>query len=146
MSVFILTWNPDRWHWDEVDYQKEVRTTSRGRRTRGGWSTGGRIGGVSPGDRAFLLRQHRDRGVVASGDFTSQIYQDAHWDGSGRLANFADISFDVVLPVTDRLPIGVLHARLSSVSWDRMQGSGVRLPDDVGDELEEIWREHLGKP
>lgn len=143
MSVFILTWNPDRWHWDEAEYEKDVRTTSRGRRVRGGWSTGNRTSVLAKGDRGFLLRQHRDRGIVAAGEFTSAIYQDEHWDGTGRLANYADVSFDVVLPVSDRLPVEVLHARLGSVSWDRMQGSGVKLPDDVAEELEEMWREHV---
>jgi hypothetical protein len=40
------------------------------------WSTGGRIGGVSSGDRVFMLRQGtQGRGIVASGTVVSEIYR-----------------------------------------------------------------------
>ena len=42
------------------------------------------------GNPAFLLRQELDRGIVAAGWFTSDVYPAEHWDGSGRQANYAE--------------------------------------------------------
>ena len=69
-----------------------------------------RKGGVAPGDRAFLLRQKRDRGVIASGVFVSELEADEHWDGSGRPTMYARIDWDTVLEVDDRLPVEMLKA------------------------------------
>jgi hypothetical protein len=74
VATFILTWNPENWVFDEGRYEELVDSTARGGVPLEAWSVGVRRGGVSQGDRAFLLRQHRDRGIVASGHFTSGVY------------------------------------------------------------------------
>ncbi len=53
------------------------------------WSVGLRTGGILPGDRALLLRQKRERNIVASGVFTSELETDEHWDGSGQPTMYA---------------------------------------------------------
>ena len=98
-----------------------------------------------PGDRAMLLRQRRDRGLVASGWFTTQIYEDLHWDGTDRVTQFADIDFDCLLTVDERLPTEVLVEQVAAVPWNRLQGSGVRVPDDAAVTLDELWHHHLGE-
>ncbi|MFL6161506.1 MAG: HNH endonuclease [Jatrophihabitantaceae bacterium] len=142
MTTYLLTWNPDRWGWPEADFVLAVDTTASGRNFRGQWSTGNRVHGIAKGDRAFLLRQHRDRGVVASGRFTSAVFQDAHWDGSERSANYARVSFDTVLPVEDRLTTGQLKRQIPGVGWDRLQGSGIRVADTSVALLEALWARH----
>ncbi len=82
-----------------------MELTARGKTVKGSWAVGNRRGGIERRDRAFLLRQQNDRGIIASGHFTSQVYQDLHWDGSGRGANYAHLRCDTVVDTADRLPV-----------------------------------------
>jgi hypothetical protein len=140
--TFILTWNPNNWDFDDGEYDAHVAATARGEFVAGGWSTGIRNSGIAPGDRAYLLRQHADRGIVAAGEFSSEIVEDSHWDGSGAVANFADVRWETFLPIGDRLPVEDLK-RMVDAAWDRMQGSGVKLRSEAADDLDELWNEHL---
>jgi hypothetical protein len=144
MATFILTWNPDAWTDgdDWLDDNAGVATATQP--VAEPWSTGIRRRGIVPGDRAMLLRQRRERGIVASGYFTSEIYDDGHWDGSGRVTQYADVAFDCITTVDDRLPVEVLKAQIPEVFWDRLQGSGVQVPDGVDDDLENLWQSHVG--
>ena len=108
------------------------------------WSVAIRSGGISPGDRAFLLRQHRDRGVVASGYFVSGVEPGPHWDGSGRSSTFAQVEWDAVVDLDDPLPVEVLTHQITHVHWDRMQGSGVEIPPAYAEALEELWAADIG--
>ncbi len=144
MPTFVLTWNPDSWTDGEEWLATNAGLATAEHPVAEPWSTGSRRSGIAPGDRAVLLRQRRYRGIIGSGSFTSDIYEDQHWDGSGRPAFFADVDFDTITTADDRLPVEVLHADLPEVAWDRMQGSGVRLPDGAATRLEELWASHAG--
>jgi 5-methylcytosine-specific restriction enzyme A len=147
MSTFLLTWNPDNWPWPEEDFAAAVAATGAGRRYADQWSVGARRHGVSRGDRAFLVRQKRDRGVVGSGFFTSSPYEDLHWDGSGRLTTYAKLAWDLLLPIEERLEVEDVKRAVPEVAWDRLQGSGVQVPDDATLKLERIWADHVdGSP
>lgn len=105
-ATYVLTYNPDKWYWDPEDRALEVQLTRKGHLVPGRWSTGVRTSGISPGDRAVLLRQGRgERGLIARGVFTSTVYQDRHWDGSGREANYANVNWDLVLGDDELIPI-----------------------------------------
>ena len=54
MSTFLVTWNPDKFLWDNKDRSAAIRNTAAGRRSEGSWSTGGRKGGIVPERRAGL--------------------------------------------------------------------------------------------
>ena len=144
MATFVLTWNPGAWTAGEQWLAASAGRATSSTPVAEPWSTGARQSGIEVGDRAILLRQRRDRGVIGTGRFTSEIYAAPHWDGSGRPAAFADIDFDTIRTAEDRLPIAVLHAQVPEVNWDRMQGSGVRLPPPAADRFEELWADHLG--
>jgi hypothetical protein len=92
MGTFLLVWNPDKWPWPETDFETIVALTESGQWVEGRWSVGIRKHGISRNDRAYLVRQHRDRGLVGIGGFTSGIYSDKHWDDSGRETTYADLS------------------------------------------------------
>ena len=142
--AMILTWNPDRYHWNEGEYQELVERTARGEVVVASWSTGGRIGGVSSGDRVFMLRQGtQDRGIVASGTVLSEIYEGQDWDGSGGLANYVDVLLERLVPVEDALPTEVLKREISETNWDRLQMSGTFIRGSLVDKLEELWSNHL---
>ena len=142
MNTFILTWNPDRWEWAAGDYEKAIRVTTLGDKYIDKWAVGSRKSGIQPGDRAFLLRQKKERGIVASGYFTSEIWVGDHWDGSGRTTTYAYIEWDVIHPPTDRLPIEQINNEISQVTWDRFQGSGNQVSLEAASKLESLWKTH----
>jgi len=141
MATFLLTWNPDAWAAGEKWLEEHAGQASPSDPVPERWSTGGRRSGIAIGDRALLMRLRRDRGLVASGHFTSDIFDDLHWDGSGRTTQFAEIDFDCIVTTDERLPVEVLRAEVPEVHWDRLQRSGVGVPDPAIDRLEGLWRD-----
>ena len=139
-STYILTWNSTRWDW--ANRAQMVNDTAAGRRVPGRWATGVRTGGISPGDRAFLLQQGPLRGMVASGSFTSEVFQAPHWDDTpGKVANYANVSWDRVLSDDDMVSIEEVKAQVHALNWDRLQGSGVALPTDGSQQMEDLWQD-----
>lgn len=131
MRTFLLTWNPDG----------PGRSSLVGLTGVHRWGVGIRKSGIAEGDRAYLFRQRHERGLVASGWFDSEIYPGEHFDGSGRITTYADIRFDLVLPVADRLDVTLLKSRVPTVAWDHLQGSGVEVK--APDLLDELWSAHV---
>jgi hypothetical protein len=63
------------------DIADAIAAAGRGEKYQDPWSTGTRNHDIVMGDRAYLLRQGRsDRGIVAVGQFASEIVWDKHWD------------------------------------------------------------------
>lgn len=143
MSVFILTWNPSVWPITDDDYAGWTSEVSVAGSWQSNWSTGSRKSGMTPGDTALLLRQHRDRGIVAGGSVTSEIYEGRHYNHPGETAHYVDVRWSAWLPVDDRLPIEILKSELPMVIWDRLQGSGVRVPSPSDRALHELWMLHV---
>jgi hypothetical protein len=101
--TFILTWNPS---YEEAfrNYETAIRITAGGRIWDEEWSC--QSGHIRPRDRAFLLRQRRDRGLVGSGILTSSQYRGPHWSGEeGRTTMYGRVAWDLILDVEDRLPV-----------------------------------------
>ena len=103
VPMFILTWHPMQylWHEQEHGYDEAMQMTAAGLTWPEDWTAGVRKGGISPGDWAFLYRQHDNRGIVGSGIFTSGVEIRERWDGSGRLASWTGVDWDVVLHYED---------------------------------------------
>jgi len=148
VATFVLTWNPDRWEWPSDEFEHALRTTSNGRRERDRWSVGICSGGIVIGDRAFLLGQSRDRGIVAGGQFTSWVEIGPQWDGSGRETTYAQVEWDTIVEPVDRLPTDVITAAIPAVHcWDRIQGSGVALDHAAATLVEDLCgRPHRRSP
>jgi hypothetical protein len=71
-----IGWNPDKFVWGG-GYLDAVEQTAQGIGVVGDWSTGNRTGGVTRGDRVFLLRQGtQERGIIAGGT----VLKDISWD------------------------------------------------------------------
>jgi 5-methylcytosine-specific restriction enzyme A len=69
METFLLTWNPKKWPWDDLDadYEQVRKCGFLDER----W-TCGRSKRLRADDRVFLLRQGEEpRGILASGFVTS---------------------------------------------------------------------------
>lgn len=82
-TAFLMTWNPDRWTWQEEELVEAIDATADGRTVEQRWATGTRTSGIEEGDRAFLLKQGAEpRGIVAGGVIRGPVLQAEHWDGS----------------------------------------------------------------
>lgn len=143
MTVFLLTWNPDGSGWPDVDYGRQVERLAAGGLYKDRWSVGGRKHGIGRGDRAYLMRQRHERGLVACGTISSRTYEDDHWGSAGARTRYVNIDWSSLLPIEDRLPVELLKAELPEVSWDRLQGSGVRVPSPHDAALTTAWSKHL---
>ncbi len=143
-NITMLTWNPDRFDWGE-GYLDAIDETSRGLQVDGDWSTGGRKGGLEPGDTAFLLRQGtQGRGIVARGEVTSEIFQEPLFDDPDDVGNYVLIRWDRVMSVDDALSTETLKAEMPEVNWDRLQMSGTLLKPALHGRLEQLWSEQVG--
>lgn len=143
VDAFLLTNNPKKLELDADQLAAWIDATSEGKLVEENWSTGGTKKKIAAGDRAFLLRQGvSNRGIFASGLFTSSVYQYEHWDGSGALANYADVRWDTFLDPEDVLPIESLQSEFPSTQWEP-QGSGTQIPGAVVAPLEAMWKEHV---
>jgi 5-methylcytosine-specific restriction protein A len=146
MNTWLLTWNPDKWtYWNlEADVsalKKKGFIDSR-------WSCG-RTKRIESGDRVFLMRQGSEpRGVIASGQSRSSAYLDAHWDENRKdKALYVDVRFDALLnPETDgALAVAKFKSGpLATVNWST-QSSGISIAPQAALLLENIWREFLNE-
>lgn len=71
--------------------------------------------------------------------FTSETYEEEHWDGSGQPTRHCDIDDDYILSPEDVLPVENLNRQVPQVPWDRLQGSGVRVRAEAEDRLHKLW-------
>ena len=148
MATFLLTWNPNRWHWD--DLQANVEEVAEKGFHLGNWSTGVSKK-IQRGDRLFLIRLGKEpKGIIGSGLAESNVYEDEHWEDSayeaGKYAKYVRVRFDTLLN-PELSPNNVLPRKelngLGKMHWDS-QGSGISIPDDVARRLEDAWADFLG--
>jgi hypothetical protein len=139
--MYLLNWNPDRYRWD--DHGEFVIQSENGELPVFDWSTGNRRN-VEAGDRLFLVRQVRQRGIIASGYAVGPSYQGPHWDETREdVANYVKIRWDNILDPVDVLPIATLEAANLGVPWPFLLGSGVEVPSPSTERLENLWEQHL---
>ncbi len=146
-ATYLLTWNPNKWPWDNLE--DEVRVTASGRPVDEQWSCGN-TKRIRIGDRLFLLRQKVEpKGIMAAGWATSATYEGPHWDAErrrqGKPSLYVSVLFDRILnpEYDDILPLEKLQqGHLSSVNWYTM-ASGIQIKQGVQD-LERLWSELVG--
>jgi 5-methylcytosine-specific restriction enzyme A len=150
MKTYLLTWNPKRWKWTDIEAEGEQ--IQQNGFIEEPWSCG-RNKGIVEGDRLFLLRQGLEpRGIVASGWATSDVFEDEHFDPKSdkSTALYIQARFDVLLnPDSESIyPRQKLEAGkfvgASSMHWDS-QASGITIPADVAAILEKEWAAFLVK-
>jgi hypothetical protein len=144
VSTFLLTWNASETGY--ATHAADVAATAAGHTVQGRWTFGSRRGGAAAGDRVFLLRQRADRGIVAAGTLVDGlIFPAAHWAGDPRrVTYYAEIRWDTVLPVADRLPVEDLLHDVPGHHWNAVFASGQRIRPPADAALEKRWAEHLG--
>jgi 5-methylcytosine-specific restriction protein A len=147
MSTYLLTWNPAKWPWDDLDECIQAVRQSGVYSDR--WSCG-HSRKIVEGDRVFLIRQGQEpRGIVGSGWVASPVFDDQHWDEAkqtvGKRAWYILVDFDVLLdadrePILPRAQLNV--GVLGSMHWDT-QTSGIVIPNKVASRLEVEWKRLL---
>jgi 5-methylcytosine-specific restriction protein A len=149
MATYLLTWNPDRWPW--IDLQEcidDIKTQGYHLDT---WSCGV-TKRIIPDDRVFLIKLGKEpRGIVASGWATSEVYEDTHWNkaakAKGKKSLHIDVHFDTILDSgkiifpRSKLDKGILV----HMHWDA-QASGSTISTEVAVELEMQWAKFLNQP
>jgi 5-methylcytosine-specific restriction protein A len=142
-KTFLLAWNPKRWRWANIDDMSAKVNNDEIIFDR--WSSG-----VSKqarkGDRFFLIRLGEEpRGIFASGIIEEDSFEDLHWDeekaSAGETTNYVSIRYDTLInPETEPiLSREVLNSsNLSEMHWDT-QMSGIQIPDQISQELENVW-------
>ena len=148
MAVFLLTWNPTKWIISDDVWTEGVQSIAAGAVAEEPWSIGQRNSGIHPGDIVLLVRVAKDRGIVASGRAVSVAYTALHWDSvkeaNNELANYVRVEWDAQVEIANRLPTEELLQEFPEVAWNNLMGSGVRVADEVADQLVEYWFKHAG--
>lgn len=138
MQTFLVTWNPDKWKWTNLDSQWwEVQEKGHFQEP---WTC--RTKAVNEGDRIFLLKQgKRNRGIIASGRALGTSEPGTHYNDASKSSRYVNVRWDTLLH-PDRQKIlsrDRLNApKLRKMWWDTA-ASGVLIPEEVADELEVIW-------
>ncbi|WP_420438263.1 HNH endonuclease [Candidatus Poriferisodalis sp.] len=140
--MFVLLWNPDSSSVDDHEFEMLQHDFSEENSLVRDWSVH-RKGGVSIGDKMFLLRVKRERGIVALGTAESEIFEDEHWDGSDRIARYIDVVWQTILPVDDRMPIDVVVNVAPNTAWNSLQSSGAEVRVEDQESLLEAWYDWL---
>ena len=143
MSWFIITWNPDVWtgmtddDWDSyvADGDPDFST--------GNWSTGSRHTGIDVGDGLIFLRQGRDRGVMAFGEATSEVYEGPHYNDPERTAWYVDYEWTTAATIDGRIPTELLLEAVPNVPWNSLYGSGVHISDEDAELVLNLWNDEL---
>jgi 5-methylcytosine-specific restriction protein A len=146
MATYLLTWNPKRWHWDNL--QEEVEKLNEQEFLIDRWSVGVSKR-VKRGDRLFLIRLGKEpKGIIGSGVAESDVFEADHWDddkyAAGVPANYVNVRFDNLLNPENEaiLPRQELNS-LGNMHWSS-QSSGTQIPDGVANRLENLWADFLG--
>lgn len=143
VGTFILTWNPKEWPPGYDWLKKNSGKASAQKPVQGRWSTGNTTKRIQPGDMALLLRQQSERGILASGTFVTNVYQDVSWKDPDKLANYADVAFDHIVETDDRLDLDLLKSAVPLVPWDNLVASGMQVRIDSEQALLDIWAQHI---
>ncbi len=148
MEAFLLTWNPKKWHWDNL--AQTIDLLRDGVPVERRWSCGNRQS-IPLGSRVFLLRQGIEpKGVVASGWVTREPFEAPHWDAAaaaaGKTARYILFTADSVLNSEVDQPLDIRHftsAPLSELQTDA-PASGNSITAQVAAALSGAWNKLIG--
>lgn len=115
--------SPDFFNWDVLEHEK-----------------------AEEGDRFYFVKVGYDKptGIVGSGYFISEPYEDEDWSGQGRKVFYMDIEWETIIkPTSDKLlKTEVLAEAIPEIVWTKGR-SGVMVDPEIADKLDELWEKHL---
>jgi 5-methylcytosine-specific restriction enzyme A len=139
MATYLLSWNPERWDW--TDLEECIQMIRKEGVFRRRWSFGTRRN-AEIGSRVFLMRVGvPPRGIFASGWVVREPYPAEHWDKDRphEQAIFIQADFDVLLnPLENEiLSLEILQNEVSSAQVWTPQNSGIEVYEAA--RLENVW-------
>ncbi|MGI0492010.1 hypothetical protein ACN4EG_09365 [Alkalinema pantanalense CENA528] len=143
MLTFLLVWNSQRWHWQNIEDQSQA--VQSGKLVIIPWSCGNSKN-IHKGDRVFFTKLGQaPKGIFASGYVIQASFKNQHWDAeqaaAGETAMFITVQLDTLLnPATSSiLPRQLLETdSFQPMHWDS-QRSGIQIPANVAATLETEW-------
>lgn len=141
-KVWLLTYNPSRWTWD--DFNDVVEMTKRGEGYHTGWNCSN--GNAKDGDRVFLAKlgdNKTPKGIFASGYVVSDYYEDDNFDpAKDNKIKYVEILLTEVLDYRTETIITVeeLKQRFPDQQWSP-QGSGIAIKPDAARWLIDNWND-----
>jgi hypothetical protein len=141
-SAWLLTWNPKKWNWAELQADRD--SVIDGKPVRHAWRCASTHS--KEGDPAYLMRLGVEpKGIVAYGTIVRGSYEGRHHDEqktqSGKMMRYVDVKFSGVRDADrDRIvPLDVLKERVTEQHWEPF-GSGIKLNSPALEVLGELWR------
>lgn len=147
MSTYLLTWNPFKSSWPEINAAIDEITRVGYSDCR--WSCGV-TKKIQIGDRVFLMRQGKSNpGIIGSGKVIRKPYSAKHWNRNAKkeTANYIKVRFDILLDADNNLIFSrdrLLSKKLSDGPWNT-QNSGVIISENISNLLEIEWTNFLMK-
>jgi len=144
MRSFLMTWNPARWAWDDLEEQLRKLETEGSFEER--WSCGNRRD-LPVGSRVFLIRLGEEpRGIMGMGVTLTEPEEGPHYEpelaDKGKTAVYVGIRW-YSMDREPRIPFERLtRPPFSGVRWTA-QSSGVEIPPEVADALATEWTARL---
>lgn len=137
-AVHLLTYNPERWAWD--DYDETVERVRAGGTSEGRWSVGQRVRGIDVGDWVFLLRQGSgERGLLGAGRVAAEPFADEHWDESGGTTQYVQVDWLELLQPDDIIPLDEIRTAVPEFGWNHVYSSGRTVPEPAATALVTLW-------
>lgn len=146
MSTYLLTWNPERWSYKNV--QELLKQFASGQ-TEHKWSCGN-TKKIAKGSRVFLIRQGKgETGIWGAGYVTKAPFEEPHFDEEKRNAGKTQLTimvcFENLFDPMEELKISRTKLdNLDLTIWNS-QASGRTIPDKVAKRLEALWSKATGK-
>jgi HNH endonuclease len=140
MAAFLLSWNPEKYHWDTL--RKDIARIRRKGFVTDRWFCGNRTD-LPKGSEFFLIRLGPAlKGLVGRGVTASAPFEDKHWEAEKRRKKIKALYVKVRFTDLNEAPI---------ISWEELQqlplsrfkwssyASGVAIPELVVEELDRRW-------
>lgn len=143
MKTFILMWRPAISSYKMEDLEHELQEYPD---VWYNWSVWEHENAHEE-DRFFMVRVGEGKtGVVMSGYFSSDPYEDEDWSGKGRQTFYMDMQPDYIFHPenTDILSTEQLTAAIPDFDWTGGH-SGRMLTDEQAEKLEVLWEYFLSK-
>ena len=147
MKTWLLTWNKDKWGWDDYlnGYKELINDIRQVGHAYCKWTCGINKS-ISSGDRVFLIKLGSEpKGIVASGYAATKVFEGTHWDrvkdSEGKLARRIFVDFDWICDYeSDKiLELADLKRISETFKWSS-QSSGISIPDSIACKIEERWK------
>lgn len=145
--VWLLTWNPDNWNWE--DYEEACVSTKEGKTTVIPWTCASKQPVI--GDEVFLIKTGKQpRGIIAHGHVAKAAYDAPHYDpekaAAGTMTGHIDAEYDWIQHYENEgmLSQDDLKEKFPQQQWSPM-GSGIEIKSEVVPELRKMWKSLIGQ-